>query len=73
MMVSPTNISAPSHLQEHGALVDCGANDGIAGANYHIIKTAYQVEWYVNIEGIGDHIISKRCLVSAGAITQPIQ
>jgi hypothetical protein len=46
-----------SHLQEHGALVDCGTNGGIAGADCCIIKMADQAEGYINIEGIGDHII----------------
>jgi hypothetical protein len=66
------HISA-SHLQEHGALVDHGTNGGIAGANCCIIKTADQAEHYVNIKGIGDHVIAKRCLVSVGAVTQSNQ
>jgi hypothetical protein len=61
-------ISA-SHFNEHGALVDCSANGGIAGANCQVIKTTDQAEHYINIKGIGDHVIAKRCLVSAGAIT----
>ncbi len=63
------HISA-SHFQEHGALVDHGTNGGIAGADCWVIKTANQVEHYINIKGIGDHVIAKQCLVSVGAITQ---
>jgi hypothetical protein len=59
-----------SHFTEHGALVDCSATGGIAGADYHVIETADQAKCYVNITGIGDHIIAKRCLVSAGAVMQ---
>jgi hypothetical protein len=59
-----------SHVQEHGALVDHSTNSGIAGADCCIIEMEDQVEHYVNIEGIGDQVITKRCLVLVGAITQ---
>jgi hypothetical protein len=58
---------------EHGALSDHGTNGGIAGANCQVIKTADQVECYINIEGIGDHMIAKRHLVLVHAITQSNQ
>jgi hypothetical protein len=66
------HISA-SHFQENGAVVDCGANSGIADINCQVIETADYAEHYININGIGDHIIAKRCLVSAGANTQSNQ
>jgi hypothetical protein len=64
-----------SHFQEHGALSDHGTNGGIAGANWQVIKTADQVECYINIEGIGDHMIAKRHLAClwVHAITQSNQ
>jgi hypothetical protein len=46
-----------SHFKEHGALVHCIANSGIAGADCQVIETADQAEHYINIEGIGDHVI----------------
>jgi hypothetical protein len=58
---------------EHGSLSDHGTNGGIAGANCQVIKTADQVECYINIEGIGDHMIAKRHLVLVHAITQSNQ
>jgi hypothetical protein len=51
-----------SCFQEHGGFVDHGANGGIAGADCQVIETADQVECYVNIEGIGDHILLKDTL-----------
>ncbi len=53
-------ISA-SHFQEHGALVDHCTNGGIAGADCQVIETVDQIECYINIEGIRDHVIAKWC------------
>jgi hypothetical protein len=63
------HISA-SCFKEHGALIDHSTNSGIAVANCQVIETADQAECYINIKGIGDQIIAKRCLVSMGAVTQ---
>jgi hypothetical protein len=38
-----------SCFKEHGALVDHGANGGIAGAACQVMETADQAECYVNI------------------------
>jgi hypothetical protein len=48
-----------SHFKEHGALINLHANSGIAHVDCQVIKMADQIEHYVNIEDIGDHIITK--------------
>ena len=54
---SPTNtyhVSASRHYDKTGALVDLGANGGIARADCHVIEETSQ---FVNIEGINNHMM----------------
>jgi hypothetical protein len=48
------HVSASRHSDKTGALIDCGANGGIAGVDCHIIK---ETSHFVNIEGINNHIM----------------
>jgi hypothetical protein len=43
-----------------GALVDQGANGGIAGSDCCIIKVNNQPQCFVNVEGIDRHVMTKR-------------
>ncbi len=52
-------ISSTSHLDMTGALVDWGANGGIAGGDCHIIKANDQPQHFVNVEGIDRHVMTK--------------
>ena len=63
-------ISSTRHNNTTGALVDRGANGGIAGEDCRIIESNDQPQRFVNVEGIDGHIMSKKRLVTAGAVTQ---
>ena len=43
------HVSTSRHSDKTGALIDCGANRGIAGVDCHIIE---EMSHFVNIEGI---------------------
>jgi hypothetical protein len=53
------HVSSTSHLDMTGALVDQGANGGIAGGDCHIIKVKDQPQHFVNVEGIDGHVMTK--------------
>jgi hypothetical protein len=63
-------ISSTSHLDMTGALVDRGANGGIAGSDCHIIKINNQPQRFVNVEGIDGHVMTKQWLITTGAVTE---
>lgn len=54
-----------THAEKSGALIDHGANGGIAGADVHIIaKTGQQVD----IQGINNHHITNIPIVITGGV-----
>jgi hypothetical protein len=61
--------STNNHSEATGALIDRGANGGIAGNNCQVIEVNDQPHQYVNVEGIDGHIMERRRLVTAGAVT----
>jgi hypothetical protein len=63
-------VSFTRHLGMTGALVDRGANGGIAGSDCHVIKVNDQPQCFVNVEGIDGHVMTKRWLITAGAVTE---
>jgi hypothetical protein len=50
-------VSTNNHSEATGALIDRGANGGIAGNNCQVIEVNDQPHRYVNIEGIDGHIM----------------
>ncbi len=62
-------VSTNNHSEATGALVDQGANGGIAGNDCRVIEVNNQPHRYVNVEGIDGHVMERRRLVTAGAIT----
>jgi hypothetical protein len=50
-------------------LVNWGANSGIAGSDCCIIEVNDQPQRFVNVEGIDGHVMTKRWLITAGAVT----
>jgi hypothetical protein len=46
------------------------ANGGIAGSDCHVIEVNDQPQRFVNVEGIDGHVMTKRQLVTAGAVTE---
>ena len=66
-MMTTYHVSASWHSDDTtGALVDCGANNGIAGADCHIIKG---MDHFINVEGIDNQVMEKHPIVTAGGIT----
>ena len=63
-------VSSTSHSDMTGALVDRGANGGIAGEDCRVIEVNDQPQRFVNVEGIDGHVMTKRRLVTAGAVTE---
>ena len=63
-------VSTNNHSEATGALVDRGANGGIAGSDCRVIEVNDQPQRYVNVEGIDGHVMERRRLVSAGAVAQ---
>jgi hypothetical protein len=57
-------ISAHKTKSHHGALVDRGANGGIAGSDVHIISTTGGT---VNITGINNHQLTKIKIGTVGS------
>jgi hypothetical protein len=62
-------VSTNNHSEATGALIDRGANGGIAGNNCRVIEVNDQPHRYVNVEGIDGHVMERRRLVTAGAVT----
>jgi hypothetical protein len=62
------HVSSTSHSDMTGALVDWGANGGIAGSDCHIIEVNNQPQHFVNVEGIDRHVMTKWWLVTTGAL-----
>jgi hypothetical protein len=60
-------VSTNNHSKATGALIDRGANGGIAGNDCRIIEVNDQPQRYVNVEGIDGHVMERRRLVTAGA------
>jgi hypothetical protein len=58
-----------NHSAATGALIDRGANGGIAGNDCRVIEVNDQPHRYVNIEGIDGHVMERCRLVTAGAVT----
>lgn len=56
-----------------GALVNRGADRGIAGEDCCIIETNNQPQRYINVEGIDSHVMSKWHLVTAGVVSMTNQ
>ena len=50
-----------------GALIDRGANSGIAGADIHVIEMTHPA---VNVQGITDHQVTNLKIVTAGSVVQ---
>jgi hypothetical protein len=62
-------VSTNNHSEATGALIDQGANGGIAGNDCRVIEVNDQPHRYVNVEGINGHVMECRTLVTAGAVT----
>jgi hypothetical protein len=62
-------VSTNNHSEAAGALIDQGANGGIAGNDCQVIEVNNQPHPYVNVEGIDGPIMEWRRLVTAGAVT----
>jgi hypothetical protein len=62
-------VSTNNHSEETCALIDRGANGGIAGNDCRVIEVHDQPQRYVNVEGIDGHVMERRRLVTAGAVT----
>ena len=52
---------------KHGALINRGANGGVAGADVHVIKMTHRA---VNVQGVSDHQVTDLKIVTAGGIVQ---
>jgi hypothetical protein len=63
-------VSTNNHSEVTGALIDQGANGGIAGNDCRVIEVNDQPHRYVNVEGIDGHVMERCRLVRAGAVTQ---
>jgi hypothetical protein len=63
-------VSSTQHLGVTSALVDRGANGGIAGCDCRVVKVNDQPQRFVNVEGIDGHVMERRHLVTAGAVTK---
>ena len=48
-----------------GALIDRGANGGVAGADVRVIKTTHHA---VNVQGVSDHQVTDLKIVTAGGV-----
>jgi hypothetical protein len=62
-------VSTNNHSEATSALIDQGANGGIAGNNCQVIEVNDQPHRYVNVEGIDGHVMEWCRLVTAGAVT----
>jgi hypothetical protein len=62
-------VSTNNHSEATSALIDRGANGGIAGNDCQVIEVNNQPHRCVNVEGIDGHVMERRRLVTAGAVT----
>jgi hypothetical protein len=62
-------VSTNNHSEVTDALIDRGANGGVAGNDCRVIEVNDQPQRYVNVEGIDRHVMERRRLVTAGAVT----
>jgi hypothetical protein len=62
-------MSPLTTIEATGALIDQGANGGIAGNDCQVIKVNDQPHQYVNVAGINGHIMERCRLITAGAVT----
>jgi hypothetical protein len=73
MVDSVYRVSTNNHSEATGALIDQGANGGIAGNDCRVIEVNDQPHRYVNIEGIDGHIMERCRLITAGGCGHPFQ
>ena len=66
-MATTYHISTSQHSGKTGALVNHGANGGIACADCHVIEA---MDCFVNVESIDSHMIGKCPIVMAGGVTK---
>ena len=52
---------------KHGALIDRGANGGVAGADVRVIETTHRA---VHVQGVSDHQVTDLKIVTAGGVVQ---
>jgi hypothetical protein len=52
-------VSTNNHSEATGALIDQGANGGIAGNDCQVIEVNDQPHRYVNVEGIDGHVMER--------------
>ena len=50
-----------------GALINRGANGGVAGADVRVIETTHHA---VNVQGVSDHLVTDLKIVTAGGVVQ---
>ena len=50
-----------------GALIDHGANGGVAGADVRVIKTTHRA---INVQAVSDHQVTDLKIVTAGSVVQ---
>jgi hypothetical protein len=50
-------VSTNNHSEATGALIDHGANGGIAGNDCRVIEVNDQPHRYINVEGIDGHVM----------------
>ena len=62
-MATYYHLSASQNSDKTGALIDHGANSGIAGADCHVIEKMHH---FINVEGINNHVMEKCPIVIAG-------
>jgi hypothetical protein len=62
-------VSTNNHSEATGALIDRGANGGIAGNDCRVIEVNDQPHQYVNVEGIDGHVMEQHRLITAGVVT----
>jgi hypothetical protein len=63
------HVSTNNHSEATGTLIDRGANEGVAGNDCQVIEVNNQPHQYVNVEGIDGHVMERRRLITAGAVT----
>ena len=52
---------------KHGALIDRGANGGVAGADVRVIETTHRA---VNVQGVSDNQVTDLKIVTAAGVVQ---
>jgi hypothetical protein len=62
-------VSTNNHSEVTGALIDRGANRGIAGNDCQVIEVNDQPHQYINVDAIDGHDMERHRLVTPGAVT----